>query len=368
MEALHIPDYSDANPYQRELQQALATEDVSASVATGGGFFPVIDAARAAEWPDIVHLHWLHPYLIGRGRVTTLAKGSRLLLELLILRLAGIQIVWTVHNDIEHERRAPYLERGFKHLIFRLCGIAFIHCGAMKEEILRTFRLPGRYRSRIVVIDHGNYVETYASDTERAPVELGPERDETTFLFFGQIRPYKGVTALVDAFRSLESPDAELLIVGNPSSAALRERIERRSRGCDAIHTVFEYVPDSAVLTYLDLADVVVLPYENVLTSGTVVLAMGEGKPVVTPAIGCLEELLTDAGEESAELTYDPETEGALADALRRSLEADLATVGRQNRALVRGHEWEDVAAATARAYERIQTTPADDSRVQVRS
>lgn len=353
VDTLHIPDYSDANPYQRELQQGLATEGTTVTIADGNGLFPVVNATRDAGWPDIVHLHWLHPYLIGQGTLTTLLKGSRLLFELLLLRLLGVQLAWTIHNDIEHERRAPAIERVAKHCVFRLCGAVFVHCDAAKPRVLRTFRLPSRYDARMTVVPHGNYIETYDDDAGRESLELDEERAEMTFLYFGQIRPYKNVPALIDTFQSLDLPDAELLIVGNPSSTRLQATIERRCRNCESVQTMLEFVPEATVSAYFELADVVVLPYDEILTSGTVVLAMSQGKPVVAPEVGCAGSLLATTGEEAGSLSYDPEEPGGLAAALRRALTAELASISRQDQALIQKHDWQLAATMTQQGYER---------------
>lgn len=352
MEALHMPDYTDANPFQRELQHVLATEGVAVTITDGYGILPIVNATRQADWPDIIHLHWLHPYLIGRGPLASLLKGSRLLFELLLLRLAGVHLAWTIHNDIEHDRRAPTIERGFKHGVFRLCSAVFVHCEAAKPRVLQTFRLPDRCHSQMTVVPHGNYIETYQPNSKQAPGGLDQERAKMTFLYFGQIRPYKNVPALIDTFQSLDLSNAELLIVGKPTSTFLQAQIERRCRACENVQAVLEFVPEAAVPAYFDLADIVVLPYEEILTSGTVVLAMSQGKPVVTPAVGCAGELLATAGEESAALSYDPEDSRGLAAALRRSLTADLATIGRQNQALIRTHDWQLATKRTVRGYE----------------
>lgn len=362
MDVLFLPDYTEANPYQRDLGSALESEGVSVTVADGGGPSPVASAARAAGWPDVVHLHWLHPYLIGRGKVTTALKGGRLLTELLLLRLLGVEIVWTAHNALEHERRAPRLEAAFKRAIVRLCGTVFVHCSGARTTLARTLGLPDDDSSQFTVVPHGNYIESYPGRSDEAtPEGIDPSAlgDGPTFLYFGQIREYKNVPTLIETFAGLDAPDADLLVVGNPADEEIRRRIERQCRGRDRVHTVLEFVPEEEVVPYHDLADTVVLPFEDVFTSGSVILAMSCGKPVVVPRIGCPSELLVEAGAESADLMYDPDRPEGLAAAMRRSMAIDRESVGRQNRRTAAGYTWEDIAVRTRTAYERV-TAPAD--------
>lgn len=359
MDVLFLPDYTDANPYQRDLRDALESEGVSVTVADGSGLFPVVSAARAADWPDVVHLHWLHPFLIGRGTVTTALKGGRLLVELLLLRLLGVQLVWTAHNVLEHERRAPQLEAKFKHVIVRLCGTVFVHCSSAQATLAETLRFSDDDHSRFTVVPHGNYIESYPGRSDGGSpkgIDLSALEGGLTFLYFGQIREYKNVPTLIDTFAELDAPDADLLVVGNPADEELRQRIQRRCREIDRVHSVLEFVPEEEVVSYHDLADVVVVPFEDVFTSGSVILAMSCGKPVVVPRLGCPSELLAEAGTKSAELTYDPDRSEGLAAAMRRSMEIDRETVGRQNRRTAAAYTWNEIATQTQTAYEQVAT------------
>ncbi len=57
-----------------------------------------------------------------------------------------------------------------------------------------------------------------------------------------------------------------------------------------------ETIPDDQMQVYLRAADAVVLPYRDVLSSGSAILAMTFGQPVIAPAIGCLPESLGSEG------------------------------------------------------------------------
>lgn len=344
---LFLPDYGDANPYQMQLREGLAAHGVSVSMASGAGLFPVVTAVARHGWPAVVHLHWLHPYLVGRGPLTTAVKGIRLVVELLVLRLIGVTVVWTVHNLFEHDRRAPRVEAAFKHVVLRVIDAGIVHCPAARTSVQEAYRLPSRIGAKLSVVPHGHYIDWYENERTRreARRELGLALDSTVFLHFGRIERYKGVSGLVAGFRSLADDDARLLLVGRLGDDVSTDDlggIETEPR----IRTRFEYVPDDAVQTYMNAADAVVLPYQNVLTSGTAVLAASFGRAVIAPDRGCVADRLA-AGDG---LLFDPDTD-RIARVLARSTELDLDRIGARNRALIRTPSWRTIGRDTKAVY-----------------
>lgn len=348
---LFVPDFSGGNPYQDELAAALERRGTSVSMAISGvSNLPFAAAVRSEGLPDVLHIHWIYPFLIGRYPVVTVLKGTRLLVELIVLKLLGVEVVWTVHNLRDHERRTPRTELLYRHLVARLSDTVLVHCPAAREALVETLSLPDRTRDRIEVVRHGHYIDSYPNDTTAAEArrELDVSPEKRTFLYFGRIRAYKNVCGLVDTFERLDDDDVELLVVGRPGSEELGEAVADRCANDDRVRYVPEFVPEAEVQTYMNAADVVVLPFRDVLSSGSAVLAMSFGNPVIAPNIGCVASLLA----EQSELTYDPDADDGLYRALRRAPAADLEAVGARNyRLLRREYDWDDIADRTLRAY-----------------
>lgn len=360
MDVLMMPDYSSGNPYQRQLGEVLESNGVSVTLSKGESFTVIFDGFRVLpvlgclyqERPAILHLHWVYPFTIGPYRWLTLAKGVQFLFELLAARLFGVTIVWTVHNLWEHERRSPRLDRFYRRVIVRFCDRIVVHCESAREQVVDAYDLSARQREKITVIPHGNYVECYPEETSRdeARSQLGLDHDETVFLYFGRIREYKNVPELVTAFKRLDTDDARLLVVGNPRNKAVADRITARIGPDDNIKTEFSFVPEDEVQVYMRAADVVTLPFSDLLTSGSTMLAMSFGKPVVVPGIGCVDELITgDCG-----FTFDPGADGDLQATLERALEADLETVGRNNYERATAFSWDPIGDETAKMYRSV--------------
>src|SRR5690348_5469587 len=100
MRVVHLPVYDD-NAYQKLLMDAQRQLGIEAIDGGGGGNF--FRTALTKWHADILHFHWLHPYLIRPGALATLLRSIRLILELIILKLVGQRIVWTVHNLKNHD-------------------------------------------------------------------------------------------------------------------------------------------------------------------------------------------------------------------------------------------------------------------------
>jgi glycosyltransferase involved in cell wall biosynthesis len=99
----------------------------------------------------------------------------------------------------------------------------------------------------------------------------------------------------------------------------------------------------------MNAADVVVLPYAGILTSGTLLLAMSFAKAVIAPRIGCIPEVVDTRGA----FMYEPGNGAALTGALQRALSADLTAMGLYNRRIVQEYDWDTIAARTREVYAR---------------
>lgn len=349
---IFLPDSTEYNPYQQNLADAL-DEDVV--LGEGTRLLPILFAVRSAEDAPVIHFHWLDPYIYETSGPRTAVLLFLTVLQLVVVRLMGVPVVWTVHNVLSHESRYPRLERWFKHVFVRFgfCAHVFVHCENAADRLVEECALPERVRRRITVVPHGHYVDNYENEVSReeARRELGYDGNERVFLFFGQIKPYKGVVHLVETFASIDDPDYRLLIVGNPSDDATARELEARTDGDDRVRSVLRFVPDGDIQLYMNAADAVVLPYTEITTSGSAVLVMSFGRAVIVPRMGCVPELLDEEGA----LMYPPDADAGLRDALTEAKRRDLLSMGGHNVRRVRRYDWGTVAERTARVYAGVR-------------
>jgi len=195
----------------------------------------------------------------------------------------------------------------------------------------------------------GHYIDAYphAVDQAEARRRLGLGADEIVLVSFGQLRAYKGIPELLDAFASLQVPGVRLVVAGRAVEPSLGERVARAAAADPRIVAHPTHVEDSDVQLYFEAADWIVLPYRDVLTSGSALLALSFGRPVIAPRRGCL----ADMDERDGVLRYAPERPGALGAVLRDATRRDARAWRPRALAAARRADWGDIARAYARIF-----------------
>ena len=228
----------------------------------------------------------------------------------------------------------------------RLAHAVIVHCEYAREMVMRRY---GRQRG-VFVVPHPNYIGVYPGnptrEEARAALDLPP--GATTFLCFGQMRPNKGTEILLEAFARLEGQALRLVIAGAPGrDQDYVEHLHRQANQDPRIMFRAEQIPDDQVQTYFAASDIAVMTFDRVLTSGSVVLAMSLGKPVIAPRKGCLPETIpADAG-----WLYDPKDQTGLQRAMLSSLASDLSAAGSRARSVAESWTWTEYAKRTRNAY-----------------
>ncbi len=313
------------------------------------GFFAVLRSVKRYWKPDILHVHWPHPFLVGNSKFMTMIKSIDFICELFLLKLLGIKIIWTVHNIVDHEGKFKSLELSFNKFLAALCDRLIVHCTSAKAEVTKVYH---KSASSIVVISHGNYIGRYKNvitvPEARDELKLGAE--DTVFLNFGFIRPYKGVPDLISAFKKLNHPHAKLLIAGKPYDNEIAAHILDSCKDNENIKNILEFIPDEDIQIYMNAADLIVFPFKDILTSGSVILAMSFGKPVIAPQAGCITDILNEKGS----FLY-LKTENGLLEAMQHALTAgkkNLLDMGLYNFELARQLGWNETAKRTYSVYQ----------------
>jgi glycosyltransferase involved in cell wall biosynthesis len=283
-----FPAYVD-NPYAEMMWSSLRSAgSIPLYVDDRLGFDPLLHAAE--NRPAIFHLNWTAPILGGgaddgerRARYTAFLEA----IDELARR--GVPTIWTVHNVLPHECADPDLEAKLRQELADRVDVVHVMCDRTVAECAGVFEIPP---GKVRVIPHPSYIDVYPNlvDQQTARYELGLGHDDFVYLYLGQVRPYKGVDLLLDAFDPIarSQPKARLLLVGKSGRFPEILEIKQRARAHPQVISNFNEVPDGDIQLYMNAADVVVLPYRTGLNSGMLQLAYSFAKPVVVPAIGCL--------------------------------------------------------------------------------
>ncbi len=344
------------NPYQRLLYGELCREGDAVRYAgelTGSHTLNLLllplelAGLRARGW-RILHLHWTFAFrLTGSDRLPALRHLAQLWFGLVLglCRMLGIRLVWTAHNVLPHEPSFAN-EPAARRLLVRRADLVLAHSPAALAGLAEIGARPRR--SAIVV--HGTLSPGVDPADLRTPGSDGPP---LRLLFVGQVLEYKGVEDLLAALAELPADVAiELTVAGHCRDGALAERLrEHADRVPHAVTLRLEFLGESELTAVLAGADVIVLPFRRVTTSGSVLLAMGHGRPVVVPAAAAFAEI-----PEDAVVRYDGTVPGLTA-TLRRLATADPAELARIGAAAARyaaGQSWSEAAAQTRAAIEAL--------------
>jgi glycosyltransferase involved in cell wall biosynthesis len=332
------------NPYQqllaRELEARGARVEESPRLRLG-------TALRADPGSEVLHLHWQD--LLTRAdhegpkaAAFHLVAAVHLLVGMAIARARGVRTVWTVHNLEPHESRRPLLDRLLACSLARLATSVVVHSEHAARVSARRLR-----RRDLPVAHHGNYLGFYpppARGRSAARERLGIAADAHVFLAFGQVRPYKRIPELIAAFRSLASPAVHLVVAGN-ARGAVREEVTAAAAGAERVTLLLEPIDDAEVRELHAAADTAVIAYEEVLSSGALLLALSCGVPVVAPA----DSTATELAPPPAVAPYPP---GGLAATLAASVETPPGA-GAEALAAAERYGWGEMAAAVLGAGRR---------------
>ena len=339
------PDYRATNPYQDGLYRSFR----AAGRVDYGSIqhaLDLIDQSPAGQ-PVLFHLHWPDPLFADcTDRFDYQVRASEFLHAIRLFQARGGAFVWTVHNALPHEPIFEDLALAFHAHLAAAANVIHLHDDAAMAELQRHYAVETR---KCVLAPHGSYEGCYGRpfDTHQSRQLLGLEQVQSLILCFGQIRPYKGVDTLVQAFHSLAAQPGRdhvhLLIAGKmmggftPAQARLLEECHPR------IHVMDGFVPDAKLPLLFGAADVIALPYRQALTSGALMLAALYGKPVVGPRLPALDAI-DDMG---LGVRYETDDVGALETALDQMLRLDQdqrTAIRRAGRSFSKARSWDRIS------------------------
>jgi glycosyltransferase involved in cell wall biosynthesis len=304
---------------------------------------PLEMAIRRAGGARVVHLHWIYAFgLNGADRSAAIryATEAWFAVWLWILRLLGMRLIWTAHNVLPQSPTFADDVRGRRRLV-AACDLVIAHSKATLEDLAALGIVP----RRSTVIPHGPFTATAGSGPRHTASDNQHPRQ---LLFFGKVRPYKGVDTLLEAFAALPPElDAHLTVAGECGETALAaELVELASRSRDHVTLRLQWFSAEEASRLLQSADVVILPFREITTSGSAMLALGHGLPLVVPDLPGLADLPDDAV-----IRYDQTVQG-LSAALADVILADpsvLAKMSSAAYAYCSATGWSEIAERTLR-------------------
>lgn len=209
----------------------------------------------------------------------------------IISRLIKSKIIFLVENFISHENR--WFDKASTKITLHKADAFICQSSFVKKQIEEVFKTIPVYQSTLNIYDCFNF-NKYSNQSAKDFLGI---KTKNVVLFFGLIRPYKGLDKLILSFNLILKKHLEttLLIVGEnyESMEKYNQLVEKEKIG-DKVLMINKYIANEDMEPYFKAADVVALPYNSATQSGIVMLAYGFRKPVVVTDVGGLKELVVE--------------------------------------------------------------------------
>lgn len=253
-----------------------------------------VRASFLAEF-DVLHIHWPDALLKHASPLTQSARLAVLTVLLFWVRVVRrAPVVWTVHNLAPHNGASAWAVHWLR-LVLALAVSHQIHLTrATATELARVS--PRLARQPFTVIPHGTYDGELPPPAPSARQRRGLAAHDYVIGFLGTVTPYKGADRLAAVFAGWNRPEARLIIAGGCADDELRSAISEQAAGDVRISTRFGWLGHDELAELLDVCDLVAFPYQRVLNSGSVMLALTAGKPVLAPRLGSLVDIQDAVG------------------------------------------------------------------------
>jgi beta-1,4-mannosyltransferase len=248
--------------------------------------------------PSLVHHHWLQ-----FNNLYYIKPLSIVFFWLVIYRMMGGTVVWTLHNKLPHDN--PYLRtnRWIRRSFAKLATKLHVHCSSAIYEMSTFLKVP---KGKFFVVRHPDYPVKFVSRQEALngikekyshylQDDKYVELHEEIYLMLGQIKPYKGIEELVDLFLDNQNvANKKLLVAGRIKDDAYGNRIIQKAKTTKNIIIISEFIPHEDAPLFFSLCTYVIFNHKDVLTSGGVIEALNYKKKIIAPDKGCLSDLEGD--------------------------------------------------------------------------
>lgn len=231
--------------------------------------------------PDIYHFNWIESI---SGKLNMFKTK----LIITFLKLTNKKIIWTMHNNFPHESKDKKNTIKFMEFMAKKADRIHILC---KETSNNKFI--SKYKEKIVCIPHGDYINNYQASNVNIYERYKIDKDKKIMLFVGQVRKYKNIELLIQAFKksNIEENGFVLLICGNCNDDQYKEELKKFSS--ESIFFDFNFIKDEEMERYLASSQIIVAPYNknSSLNSGTLWMALSYEKTMMLPLIGCVKDI-----------------------------------------------------------------------------
>lgn len=308
---------------------------------------------------DIFHFHWIEGLFIGYDRKNTffytfLFTSIYLFLLFTIKFVLRKNLVITLHNVTPHNKLYPKLENKMFKLSLELADSIIVHNNYSKKSAVEIYKInPNKF----ILIPIGNFISSYSNriSKKNAREKLNISQDKFVVLFFGVISKYKGIEELIEVFDHLlkDYKNIYLIIAGACGDQFLKEKLENFAiKFNESVLIKMEYIANEDIQIYMNAANIGVLPYREITTSGSLILYMAFKTPVIVSELESLKELMGSYG-----IYYKKDD---LEDLKNKVIKAssgfyDLKSLGEKFFQISEQYNWNVIADKTIKIYKDLR-------------
>ncbi len=236
----------------------------------------------------VFHYHWLE-----FQDFKSLLGMSWKLIWVLLFKLVGGKLIWTIHNEEPHDQRFLRMHLFLHKKMAQLANAIHVHCNSAGKTMSSKL---GVSPAKFHVIPHPSFPTQSISrelSIETLNISFGTdlEQSKPLALIFGQISHYKHIEEILADFHGDNS--IQFLIVGTIKKG--NEELGKSLRGLASeyshIHVIDTFIKDSELPYLFNASDVCLFNYKRLLTSGGVHMALSYNIDIIAPKLGCIAEL-----------------------------------------------------------------------------
>ena len=274
-----IAPLAGPNDFLSDFAQALGTDR------------PVVDYDKnfdALRRAKLVIFHWPNEFFARIGRRDAIVH----LAHILRAKMRGTRFIWVAHNLRPHDSLAP---TPLLTTLFLRAIDGIIYLSDHSRDLVQA-AYPAARSKRSLVTVHGRYAANLPTTDFERPAADAPVR----LCAFGQVRPYKNWDSLIGTALTTRRGSIGLHVIGQCNDPAYGEALTSMAKSAGHIALDFsdDFLPIEALEAAIDAAHAAVLPYRQILNSGSALQALSRNRPVLVPKIGSMPELQNQVGGE----------------------------------------------------------------------
>ncbi|HOQ26100.1 MAG TPA: glycosyltransferase family 4 protein [Methanomassiliicoccaceae archaeon] len=332
---------SSSGPYLDNLSEELRSQGIEVTFIPWFGKQMPYSLLRLmwsrARGFKVLHVNWMPFNSFWQLRVTTR-----------LTKAFGIRTVWTIHNMAPHRVQFGTEEKDKEAMrtMFAWADRGVVH----SERVMEAVRAEYGDGLPLDVIHHGSYADRVEPlDQGEARRALGVPEDAFAVLLLGPNRWNKGIRTYLDSISRL--PEGFIgLVAGACPDPGIRDLIlDHKERNPGKFMIDLRRLSDEEVAEYYAASDILLMPFERVTTSGTVIESLSHARAVITTDQGDMREWVRNG--ETGFLV------GSVDDivAVLSGLDRDVARrMGANGRALAFQRSWADSADRYASIFREL--------------